>query len=252
MRCKNAKILISAALDGELSEREQRILEEHLARCADCAAERTSSANLRDVMAAWADDEPSDWLAQSFAYKLQDEMARAGKPVRRPVRAIGAAVAGLATALVAFGIIMHSQLVPDQTVAPKPHPRIETAAPDSAPSDVTASSEAATPDTPSITTPPKPKRASVKPKVYRQARTTSPRQRAPVLASRGADQSDAEIKRKVMRHIMLASATEGDAESAVADRISRADMAMNGSIEELRGVLRKAVDVLATSDAGTY
>lgn len=242
-------------MDGELSERDERILNEHLARCPECASAHASAGKLREVMAAWADDEPSDWLAQSFAYKLQDEMARAVKPARRPARLIGTAVAGLATALVAFGIILHSQLVPDQTVAPKPQPGIETAAPDGAPPDVAVPPETARPEPPSITAPPKPKppvtavRTPVRPKVYQRARTASPRPRTAVLASRGADQSDAEIKRKVMRHIMLASAAEGDAESAVADRISSAELAMNGSIEELRGVLRKAVDVLAVTDA---
>lgn len=245
-------------MDGELSERDERILNEHLARCADCASEQATAGNLREVMAAWADDEPSDWLAQSFAYKLQDEMARAAEPVRRPARLIGTAVAGAAVALLAFGVIMHSQLLPDQPVAPKPQPRVETSAPDRTSPGVAVAPEATQPEPPSVTAPPKPKlpvivaRTPVKPRVYQRARTVSPRPRTPVLASRGADQSDADIKRKVMRHIMLASAAEGDAESAVADRLARADMAMNGSIEEVRGVLRKAVDVLAVNDTGTY
>ncbi len=244
-------------MDGELSERDERILNEHLARCADCAAEQATAGNLREVMAAWADDEPSDWLAQSFAYKLQDEMARDAEPVRRPARLIGTAVAGAAVALLAFGVIMHSQLLPDQPVAPKPQPRVETSAPDRTSPDAVAP-QPARPEKPVISAPARPKpravavRTPVKPRVYQRARTVSPRPRTPVLASRGADQSDAEIKRKVMRHIMLASAAEGDAESAVADRLARADMAMNGSIEEVRGVLRKAVDVLAVNDTGTY
>jgi hypothetical protein len=52
----------------------------------------------------------------------------------------------------------------------------------------------------------------------------------------------------VMRNIMLASHTEGNAESAIAGHIARADLSMNRSVEEVRGVIRKAVDVLARSE----
>ena len=52
----------------------------------------------------------------------------------------------------------------------------------------------------------------------------------------------------VLRNVMLASRTEGNAESAIADDIAHADLAMNESVEEVRGVIRKAVDVLARSE----
>ena len=121
MRCKNARILISASMDGELNQREERRLRMHVRKCAECAREQAEVSNLRDVMAVWTDEEPSAWLAESFAYRLQDEMAR--KPRRRGRRqrkVFGTALAGMATALLAFGILLHSQIVPQVTVPSKP------------------------------------------------------------------------------------------------------------------------------------
>ena len=43
MRCRTAATLMIAASDGELSPRERRALDRHLARCAACRAERVST-----------------------------------------------------------------------------------------------------------------------------------------------------------------------------------------------------------------
>jgi len=86
------------------------------------------------------------------------------------------------------------------------------------------------------------------PPAGRVAATGSTRNTKPNLSDRGATGRNAEVKRMVMRNVMLASHTEGNAESTIADHVARADLSMNRSVEEVRGVIRKAVDVLARSE----
>lgn len=276
MKCKNAKILISASMDGELSQREERRLREHVCRCAECAREQAQVSNLRDVMAVWADEDPSEWLAQNFACRLEDEFAR--KPARRVYkqrRVLGTALAGFATALLAFGILLHNQLAPVQPIPPAPAGNVQSAHDDGA---VAVKPNISQPDKPVVTVPsaktpartntvrppkhtvagpsvPPPNVAPTvdanpgpTPPVGRVATTGSTRNSRPNLADRGSTGRDAEVKRMVMRNVMLASHTEGNAESAIADHIVHADLAMNRSVEEVRGVIRKAVDVLARSE----
>jgi len=282
MKCKNAKILISASMDGELSQREERRLREHVCRCAECAGEQAQVSNLRDVMAVWADEDPSEWLAQNFACRLEDELAR--KPARRVYkqrRVLGTALAGFATALLAFGILLHSQLAPVQPVPPAGN--VQSANPAGQPTGDDGAA-AMTPNATSqpgksvLTVPPArtpahtgtahpPKHTVAGPSVPgpspaptvdanpgpappagRVAATGSTRNTRPILSDRGSTGRDAEVKRMVMRNVMLASHTEGNAESTITDHVARADLSMNRSVEEVRGVIRKAVDVLARSE----
>ena len=76
---------------------------------------------------------------------------------------------------------------------------------------------------------------------------TSTTRTRPDYSARGSTSRDAEIKRMVLRSIALASNTEGNAGSDVTGQLVHADMAMNESVEEVRGVIRKAVDDLARS-----
>lgn len=46
----------------------------------------------------------------------------------------------------------------------------------------------------------------------------------------------------------MASSAEDDSQSTVAAQIAKADLTMNESVEEVRGLLRKAADNLARSD----
>ena len=282
MKCKNAMILISASMDGELSQREERRLREHVCRCAECATEQAQVSNLRDVMAVWADEDPSDWLAQNFACRLEDEMAR--KPARRvrvQKRVLGTALAGFATALLAFGILLHNQLAPVQPIPPAPAANVQPAHEPTGDDGATAvKPNADQPDKPGVTVPPTripgrtdtarpPKRLVAHPTAPpsggapavdttdanpgpapppgRVAAIGSNRNTRPNLSDRGSGR-DAEVKRMVMRNVMLASHTEGNAESTIADHVARADLSMNRSVEEVRGVIRKAVDVLARSE----
>lgn len=73
MKCKNARILISAAADGELSQRESLALDEHLASCADCRRERKAVGGLRRAMTAWEPAEPAESLTDAFMLRLSRE-----------------------------------------------------------------------------------------------------------------------------------------------------------------------------------
>ncbi|MDO8588697.1 MAG: zf-HC2 domain-containing protein [Armatimonadota bacterium] len=79
MKCSNAKILISAAADGELTERERLALDEHLAECVDCRRERSSVGALRRTLAVWEAEEPAESLANAFALRLKREQEQRTK-----------------------------------------------------------------------------------------------------------------------------------------------------------------------------
>ena len=282
MRCNKAKILISASMDGELSPREERELRRHVRRCAECAGEQAQVANLRDVMTVWSDEEPSEWLAERFAYKLRDEMER--KPVRRrsrrPRRAFGAALAGFATALLAFGIILHSQLlapemsVPEKPetgvtrpIAQNPEPPATTIVPEpnsgrsTEQNTVAPRPPAPKPNTvvrepqrtPTVRPGPRPTptpAVNTGPRALPRAAVadTGSRTRSADLASRGSESRDAEIKRMILRKLAMANSAENNTESTVAAQLAKADLTMNESVEEVRGLLRRAADNLARSD----
>jgi hypothetical protein len=49
----------------------------------------------------------------------------------------------------------------------------------------------------------------------------------------------------VLRKLALASNAENNTESTVAVQLAKADLTMNESVEEVRGIIRKAADNLA-------
>ncbi len=50
MNCKQAKALLSAAVDGELSLTEQRDFEEHINKCADCFQEFREAQKTKNII----------------------------------------------------------------------------------------------------------------------------------------------------------------------------------------------------------
>jgi predicted anti-sigma-YlaC factor YlaD len=79
MNCKKARVFISAAADGELSERDVRVLDGHLAACAECRRERRAISALRGQLGAWRTEEPSETLADSFMRRLAHEQETQAK-----------------------------------------------------------------------------------------------------------------------------------------------------------------------------
>ena len=73
MKCKNARILISAAADGELSQRESLALGEHLASCAECRREQRAVSGVRRALTAWKPSEPAESLTDAFMMRLSRE-----------------------------------------------------------------------------------------------------------------------------------------------------------------------------------
>lgn len=73
MKCKNASILISVAVDGELNERDSAALQAHLHDCAECRRERNSLKALRGSLGVWGAEEPAVSLAGAFSERLRAE-----------------------------------------------------------------------------------------------------------------------------------------------------------------------------------
>ena len=148
MKCKKIGILISAAMDGEITEREALELEAHLAHCRECRRERDSLSAVRKTLAAWETPEPAESLANSFAARLrreQDARARGARVLIFPRLgsfgwASAAAVALLAAAYVGTlrapetprpvkrpAVVVERPAGIKQEVTPKPPERIDVA-----------------------------------------------------------------------------------------------------------------------------
>lgn len=262
MRCKRARIMISASIDGGLSRREESAVERHLSRCAACAREKAELTHLQDAMALWADEEPSAWLAENFAHRMKAQQEkRQPAAVRRPRWLVGTAAAGLATALLAFAILVTYQLQappvqPTKTTLETPaatQPAAEMAKPPTTQPAVKPAPDAS----PSVARPDGDKGTWTRltggenarprpPVVSRPPR--SPKRGTGSLISRGTP-APAEAERIVLKNIAAAGFANERATHAVTDELGEAELAVNESIERVRGTLRRAVDVLMASYA---
>lgn len=104
-------MLISAALDGELSGEEQRTLEEHLAGCEECRAYREA---LRELSGLLSQDLPTP--DESFCPAVMEKIRRqsAPRPVRRfPLRSLSLAASLLL--LVGIGVYAGQAITPKYT-----------------------------------------------------------------------------------------------------------------------------------------
>jgi len=110
MKCSKAQILISAYLDGELSDKERISLDSHLASCPGCAREKIALSASNNALHLWEDAEPSEWLAQSFAFKLQDLQKQPDARPRPFNRLFRVSAAGLLAVMLAFLFITHEQI----------------------------------------------------------------------------------------------------------------------------------------------
>jgi len=241
MRCKKARILVSASLDGELSRREQSALQRHLSACAGCAEESARFSALRDTISLWTDEEPSERLAESFAHKLHQLQQK--EPAAKPVVArwlLGTAAAGAATALVMVGFLLHSLLV--QPV-PLPAPA-EVVKPPAAAGKPTGAEKSPAPGTISgITAAPAVRKGDREP--TRVGRPQPARGRRPrPLASRV--RSADEARRMAATEIAAAGIAQGAVAAHVMDSLSGAELAMNETVERVRGTLQETVDLVVS------
>lgn len=270
MKCSKSKFLLSTQLDGEVSPSEELALEQHIAKCAACAQERADLMSLSGTMSLWVDEEPSEWLAQNFSYKLkeimQENRTEKPQPVRRRWGILGPASAGLATALLLVVMVMHNQA--PQPVAPTVSP---------APPVVATSSTPAKPG-PEIAvkpeTSPAPKTAvalaepTPAPIVRHTAKRTTQRTNVAVNPTPAPEQfakSDAQpmmdsapyagksmtlaapsAPTAITAAVTVVDGVQASGEDKVKDNIGEAGLAMNENMEKLRGTLREAVDLLVS------
>jgi anti-sigma factor RsiW len=284
MKCSKVKVLLSAELDGELTPTEEMALTRHLAKCAECAQEKAELSSLRGGMSLWADEEPSEWLAQSFSYKLKELMEEGQTETPRPVRrrwgVFGPATAGLATALLLGVMLLHNQQQP--TISPEPTvkpPAIATSHPVVKPSaklaqqTVAVKPEAATEAPRAAYTAPTP---VIRTTTYRHiaVRPTVSETRPVAVAVKSAPAPYAEISAqpmmnskavdsrsidpsslgtatpytgsKAIAEVTIVGGTKPTGEEAMKDNIGEAGLAMNENVEKLRGKLQEAVDLLVS------
>jgi len=244
MRCKKVKILISAALDGELSRSEELALERHLSSCAACASEKAEVASLREKMHIWADEEPSTWLAESFTYKLSDLREHSEIAARRPGWVYGAAGAGLVAAVLALVFILHGQFrtptpekpyrAPAPIVAHAPKPTVNPQPP------LVAENPAPAPTVNA------PKRTHVGSGI--RVATASHRvatHTGPGIAYPSATAAP-DTKSVIFTHTAISGSPKGQPTTAVADNLGEAGLAMNATFERMRGTLQKAADLVVS------
>src|SRR5437868_5115810 len=123
MTCSQAKSLFSPYLDGAVSGKQMRFLSEHLEGCARCNQQYTSLRQTQLLLGkASRRKAPAD-LGLKIRVAISQEIAHSKRPFLENIRlrlanAINAimvpATAGLASAVVVFGILMGFMAMPLQ------------------------------------------------------------------------------------------------------------------------------------------
>jgi len=252
MRCKKARILVSASLDGELSRRQQIVLERHLSACSGCAEEKARFSALRDTMSVWADEEPSERLPDSFARRLQ---LRQEKPAAKPLAArwlLGTAAAGAATALVMVGFLLHGLLVRPVAMPPVPTKVVKSPAATEkstvaqtprAEQEKAAASGASSSET---------VRAAAQSAQKHYAKQSYPRTHSSLHSDRPEGLASrrpagmAEPQKVVATTITEAEVAQGAVAAQLTENLGEAELAMNEMIERVRGTLQKTVDLIVS------
>jgi hypothetical protein len=104
MSCEEVLELLSAALDGELTDREQAQLNAHLAQCPSCSALFAQLTDLHQALGE-LEDVPAP---VGFADRVMDQVAQAGPPAPKQPRCApwkGWAAAAAVVAVVALGAV---------------------------------------------------------------------------------------------------------------------------------------------------
>ena len=276
MNCRKAEILISASLDGELTDKELLRLRRHIASCTACAHQQASLPEVVSAMHVWEDAEPSAWLAQSFAYKLREmEGAPQTAKPRRSWWLLGSAAAGLVTTALAFLVLTYYQPGPsDYDISPSPaqHINAPTKPAQSAPA-VSEPVVPAKPETAALSQQPaveSESQAAVVPQQHERSihanyapkhkyglaysrsnsRQRLGRNRRVQLSSRGYSNRRRRAEEERAREFLMSTllktgmTTKGPRSSMVTGNLSNAGADVDYTIERIRGALRKAADVI--------
>lgn len=276
MKCKQAKILISSAIDGEISDRERRSLESHLSACEACRAEQMQLRQLRQTMALWADEEPPVGLGETFAARLNSLDKEEGLPSRaRWQWAFGTAAAGMAAVLLLGAFLVTSRLQfrplpetnkptvvatptsPPAEVAQRPKMSSQEAATVPSTSTTHMENQARSPNVPAVTSH---GATSVSggykavPRISRNIRTRyrpqhiKPNKGTAPIAKGVESRTD---PRELLTMIATAGTSSKEAPSFVVASLGETGLAMNEAIEIVRGTLRKAVDQLRAREVSS-
>lgn len=116
MGCEEARLLLDAYVDGELSAEQERALMEHVESCAACREEFNAAVMLQRIIKDMDEDVAVPLEAQA-AWRSAVHAEARKKAVRRWTRVASAAAAALV--LVLGGAFMLREDVPAQQPAPK-------------------------------------------------------------------------------------------------------------------------------------
>ena len=130
MNCEQMTLLMSAWLDGELSEQEEKQMKEHLEQCPDC---RALMEQLQTLHTSFTDLEEIP-APEGFADSVMERIARESKPkvvplFKRPQMRALSALAACAVLFVGFGSMKMGSSKETAAAAPAPMPESAVAAP---------------------------------------------------------------------------------------------------------------------------
>lgn len=111
MNCEEARVLLDAYIDGELSQEEMRALMDHVEACEECAQELEAAKLLRDTL-AHMDDEVQVPLAAQAAWRSAVRAEAKKKNAKKWMRMAYAAAAALV--LVVGGAFAFRELPAEQ------------------------------------------------------------------------------------------------------------------------------------------
>lgn len=143
--CQEYEALISAAIDGEVTEEERRTLMEHLPWCEGCREAYTQSLLLHEAFDQWEEEAPAG-LAEAVMEQVHREPRKRSRSRSRHWMSLAAAAACLALIVVGFqvGQTMRSPAADpkeDNTVQSDPEGSGAFSAAKSADKDAAANSE---------------------------------------------------------------------------------------------------------------
>lgn len=274
MKCKDAVIMISMEHDGELSQTERVELERHVSRCDECAKERASIVQLSAALHGWTDEVPSEWLAQSFKFRLADLQTEKRPSPRRSIWGWSAGISAAAAAIVLAGVLFHSPTKHVAVIAQVPHAQVQTQKPqatakpevkisvlpskpikhlkatvvaeaDTNPAGYDASARVDSAESAA----PKQRHHHTKFTTVAQAAAAKDKVSIEPVRKRKAKKSDAE--HIVVGKLIAARNAGDDTAEMVAKKIGGAGDEMNKTVERVRGTLRRVSFVLAESTPDT-
>ncbi len=127
MTCGQAKLLMSPYLDGAVTGRQMRALSQHVEECDACSHEYAELRQTQQLLAHVGRRKAPADLALKLRVAISQEIARSSRPfldsaLVRLSNAINAvmvpATAGLASAVVVFGLLMGFMALPLQAGSP--------------------------------------------------------------------------------------------------------------------------------------